>query len=87
MSKIVIIDQRHYTKNGSIAERTQQELAQKGYSHIWNCTDFYHHFSQAKRQARKEKTPLHYGWAALEIAQKMINENPQAVCDFLTLND
>jgi hypothetical protein len=71
MSKVIIIDQTHYTKSGSIAERTQKELAQKGYSHIWNATDFLHHYNQAKQQARKQRTTLHFGWAALEAVKMM----------------
>ena len=87
MSNIVIIEQRHYTKTGSVAERTKTELHQKGFSHIWNETDFCHHFNQVKQQARKRKAPIHYAWAALEIAETMIKENWRANSDFLTLND
>lgn len=84
MSKIVIIDHSHYTKSGSIANRTKEELKQKGFSHLWNESDFAYHFNQAKHQAKKCRAGFNPSWAALEIAQAIINENPQAQSDFST---
>jgi len=82
MSNITIIDHSHYTKSGSVAERTKQELKQKGFSHLWNKSDFDYHYKQARYQAKKCRTGFSHSWAAVDIAQAIINENPQAHSDF-----
>lgn len=81
MSNIAIIDQRHYGKCGSVKDRTKEELKNKGFSHLWNINDFNFHYEQLKRQARKQKTGLHPNWAAIEISESIINENPKVQSD------
>lgn len=82
MSNIIIFDKQHYTKSGSIADRTKEELKNKGFSHLWNLNDFNHYLREQKRQARKMRTTLHPAWAAVEIAHAIIQENPQTSSDF-----
>jgi len=71
-----------YPKSGTIKARTRQELATRGFSHLFNDNDFKELMREQRNKARRNYTPLHFGWAALEIAEEFIKDNPNAKSDF-----
>jgi len=87
MSNLRILDQRAWTKSGPIKDRVKTELSQKGYSHIFNDADYAHYRRLHKNQMRRNgvKGGANVSHVAWEIAQMWIEDNPQQVCDFDSL--
>ena len=87
MTNLVILTQNHWTKGGTIRSRVMAELAQHGYSHIFNDNDFSHYRRLHRNKLRRSYSgssgnPSH---VALEIARAWIDDNPQQKSDFDSL--